>query len=494
MSEENKNFLYEKVKINDYKAFAYYYDILIQQIKILFRLDSNNRIIRIEGGVRTLYEYAKNPGTVNLNYFFHPQKKSRFIELAEKIQNEVISILNNDKNFLEKKELFNFVYKEIYRNSMRNKIDDNSLNLLNEYNNYLKSKFGIKSTGSGIPLNSDIENYDTSEDFEIEINNNSNKENSKATDNSNKTFVEAINETSDLLDKEPSTMIDNYIESNKKTEENSQNKNVSLENEERVNIREKLANENNDLNNALKEDLIVSRDDLENIIKRLDKIDETFDVKNTNKLFSEMKNIKNETDILYKDTSEKAKNITKDYETFTKQWVVKDLKTKVDNLKNQIITFNVVYIVMIVLDIGAIIGCVLFNIWGLPKLFEKEILSFWQHFSAGILFTAPVLTTLLWLTRYFNRRIHECVHLKEDYENKYINMLVFDGFKDKISSYGKEATYEYIIKVINRITENPTSCLSKGKSDMIPSTEVAEIIKAVLPTIYNSKNDENNKE
>ena len=267
-------------------------------------------------------------------------------------------------------------------------------------------------------------------------------------------------------------------------------------NEQGSSTNSKVINKSNDYNklneriNKIENISTKESNDYNAIIKSINQLKKLHNTKNLELLTSEIESTKTKIDELYKDTEETSKKISEDYTTFTKQWVVKDLKTKADNLETQREFYAQWYTWMIIIDIAVVIGCVALNMWGLPKLFNAETLSFWQHFSAGVLLTAPLLTIILWLTRYFNRRVHECVHLKEDYENKYLTMLVFDGFKDKISAYGDKAIYEYIMKVISRITENPTNCLSRHKSDMIPATEVSEIIKSILPVQYNSKTDE----
>ena len=81
-------------------------------------------------------------------------------------------------------------------------------------------------------------------------------------------------------------------------------------------------------------------------------------------------------DTLFDETSETVKKMTGDYETRTKQWVVKDLKSKADELEKQRIWHTGFYIGMIVINIFVIITCVLLNIFGLPKLLPEETLTF----------------------------------------------------------------------------------------------------------------------
>ncbi len=47
------------------------------------------------------------------------------------------------------------------------------------------------------------------------------------------------------------------------------------------------------------------------------------------------------------------------------------------------------------------------------------------------------------------------------------------------------------MSVIKRITETPTDCLSRKKSDSIPAKEIAELMRAVQPfTQQGGRNDE----
>ena len=231
-----------------------------------------------------------------------------------------------------------------------------------------------------------------------------------------------------------------------------------------------------DIESKLKE-----ADTLHDIKSKLKELEVLYNTNNIGELTEDLIAKQKTLDTLFNETSETAKKITGDYETLTKQWVVQDFKSKVDILEEQRKGYSNWYVGMIIINIVVIIACVLLNIFGLPKLLPEETLTFWQHFSAGVLLTTPVVATLFWLTRYFNRRVHELIHLKEDYEHKYLAMLVFDGFKETVKSYDEKVAHEYLMKVISTITENPTHCLSRKKTDKIPTTEIADIIKLIKP-------------
>ena len=223
---------------------------------------------------------------------------------------------------------------------------------------------------------------------------------------------------------------------------------------------------------------IKDADILHDIKSKLEELEDLYNINNIGELTVALIAKKTALDTLFDETSETAKKMTGDYETLTKQWVVQDFKSKADELEKQREGYAKWYVGMIFISIGIIIVCVLLNIFGLPKFFGKP-LTFWEHFSTGVLLTTPVVATLFWLTRYFNRRVHELIHLKEDYEHKYLAMLVFDGFKETVKSYDENAAHEYLMKVISTITENPTHCLSRKKTDKSPMTEAIELVKSV---------------
>ena len=224
---------------------------------------------------------------------------------------------------------------------------------------------------------------------------------------------------------------------------------------------------------------IKDADILHDIKSKLEELEDLYNINNIGELTEDLIAKQTVLNTLFDETTETAKKITGDYETLTKQWVVQDFKSKSDELEKQRKGYAKWYVGMIFISIGIIIACVLLNIFGLPKLLPEETLTFWQHFSAGVLLTTPVVATLFWLTRYFNRRVHELIHLKEDYEHKYLAMLVFDGFKGTVKSYSEDAGHEYLMKVISTITENPTHCLSRKKTDKSPMTEAIELVKSV---------------
>lgn len=205
---------------------------------------------------------------------------------------------------------------------------------------------------------------------------------------------------------------------------------------------------------------------------KLDTLD-TESIQNiTNEARDSLENVKK----LEEETKEKSEKITTDYENFAKQYFIKDFNEKSTKLEEECKCYFWCYVAMIGANIAIVVGI---NLRVVPQIIENP--SIVERLGVGFLVTTPILIMLLWLTRYFNRRVHELIHLKEEYEHKYITMLVFDTFKEKVEVYGKKAEYEYLMKVIDTITKNPTGCLTKQKADNIPTNEIAELIKAIQP-------------
>ena len=84
---------------------------------------------------------------------------------------------------------------------------------------------------------------------------------------------------------------------------------------------------------------------------------------------------------------------------------------------------------------------------------------------------SPALILSVWGVRYFNRRIHETVHLIEEYENKAIILMSFESYSERLKVLGgtdQAALLKYTEKVSHIITESPTYALHRKKTDKIP--------------------------
>ena len=83
-----------------------------------------------------------------------------------------------------------------------------------------------------------------------------------------------------------------------------------------------------------------------------------------------------------------------------------------------------------------------------------------------------------WGARFFNRRVHESVHLAEEYSHRATLLDMFEILKNSVDD--KDHQKEILNKIITALTENPTECLNKKKADKIPTEliELAKILKS----------------
>lgn len=120
---------------------------------------------------------------------------------------------------------------------------------------------------------------------------------------------------------------------------------------------------------------------------------------------------------------------------------------------------------MLALDIAVLIGTIF-----LPL--SDSSTNFWEILGQHIVKISPIMILLLWGTRYFNRRIHETVHLIEEYEHKAIVLKSFTSYSEQLklldTSTEKTALLKYTEKVSHIITESPTHALTRKKTDKLP--------------------------
>ena len=95
----------------------------------------------------------------------------------------------------------------------------------------------------------------------------------------------------------------------------------------------------------------------------------------------------------------------------------------------------------------------------------------WTDLASYSVTVTPALILSVWGVRYFNRRIHETVHLIEEYENKAIILMSFESYSERLKVLGgsdQAALLKYTEKVSHIITESPTYALHRKKTDKIP--------------------------
>ena len=133
-------------------------------------------------------------------------------------------------------------------------------------------------------------------------------------------------------------------------------------------------------------------------------------------------------------------------------------------------------------------------ITGLVIIIISPIHTEYQDMSLPLLFftkftvSTTVMMAIFWVARFFNRRIHESIHLKEEYEYRELLMNSLESIKNILS---EEDRPYHLNQVLRKIIENPNYALSRSKSDKIP-TELLALLQNT-PTNNNptNKSDDN---
>ena len=117
----------------------------------------------------------------------------------------------------------------------------------------------------------------------------------------------------------------------------------------------------------------------------------------------------------------------------------------------------------------------------LEALLTTTPANVWESLGQHAVRISPIMILLLWGTRYFNRRIHETVHLIEEYEHKAIVLKSFPSYSAQLKSLDtpeKTALLKYTEKVSHIITESPTHALTRKKTDKLPMEFVQALNQA----------------
>lgn len=159
---------------------------------------------------------------------------------------------------------------------------------------------------------------------------------------------------------------------------------------------------------------------------------------------------------------------------------------KVNNLEKNLNKFSKTFILMVIIDIIAIIGLFCLNM-SLTQLKNDNI-----FFDIRIsILSIGIIGLLLWITKYFNRRTHETVQLKEDYEHKSLVLSSFLSYSkelEKLSETDKQFLLDYISKVSSTINKSPASNLNKRKGDNTPIEDLSELLSHLSGLINSKKN------
>ena len=140
---------------------------------------------------------------------------------------------------------------------------------------------------------------------------------------------------------------------------------------------------------------------------------------------------------------------------------------------------------MILIDIAVLLGfysLTSIDVSIIPLEIKMKALptNAWEILSPLVL-TSPIMILLLWGTRYFNRRIHETVHLIEEYEHKAIVLKSFPSYSAQLGLLDtpeKTALLKYTEKVSHIITESPNHALTRKKTDKLPMEFVQALNQA----------------
>ena len=113
-------------------------------------------------------------------------------------------------------------------------------------------------------------------------------------------------------------------------------------------------------------------------------------------------------------------------------------------------------------------------------LIENIKIGLYSLFLSGILF---------WVTKYYNRRIHETIQLIEDYQHKSLVLKSFNSYSKEIERLSKdnpEFLLDYLRKVSSTINISPALDLNKRKADNSPVEDMKDILLQ-LGTLSNLK-------
>lgn len=147
---------------------------------------------------------------------------------------------------------------------------------------------------------------------------------------------------------------------------------------------------------------------------------------------------------------------------------------KVEKLEDDVRTYSLGFKICVFLTILAIMGSIAFNIFVVEGNLAR-LIQFTISFSS-------ILALSLWLAKYYNRRIHETIQLKEDYEHKRILLSTFKAYGEQIQHLLKDnpsPLLDFTKQVSNAINKNPADSLNKKKGDKIPIADVIELTSAI---------------
>ena len=136
--------------------------------------------------------------------------------------------------------------------------------------------------------------------------------------------------------------------------------------------------------------------------------------------------------------------------------------------------FNILYI----MGFFVVLGVLGFSVYTVMNNDFKSTVFTPYIFAIRVMSSITLTMIAFWGARFFNRRIHESVHLAEEYSHRATLLDMFETLKNSVDD--KDHQKEILNKIITALTENPTECLNKKKADKIP-TELIELAKILNP-------------
>ena len=221
------------------------------------------------------------------------------------------------------------------------------------------------------------------------------------------------------------------------------------------------------------------QNDLNNLIDKKNKIDEIYiNIENIYNNISS-KNINYENIVLatfFDDEVERLKiDLNGNLNTINNSNATSNKsKSFIKNIFNIKLGYTKKFGFMIFIDIVFIVLLLGLNLFH-PNFVDLKII---QNIKIGLssLFISGIL---FWVTKYYNRRIHETVQLIEDYQHKSLVLKSFNSYSKEIERLSKdnpEFLLDYLRKVSSTINRSPALDLNKRKADNSPVEDMKDIL------------------
>lgn len=228
---------------------------------------------------------------------------------------------------------------------------------------------------------------------------------------------------------------------------------------------------------------------IEKYDKDINKVNDCFEKTDYKELKNKLDNVNAVYDKI-KQQEEKINSIHNDIITKNTAIINSELAAyfnqKVNDLEKNLNKFSKTFIFMVIVDIISIIGLFCLNM-SLTN-FKNDNIFFDIRIS---ILSIGIIGLSLWITKYFNRRTHETVQLKEDYEHKSLVLSSFLSYSkelEKLSETDKQFLLDYISKVSSTINKSPASNLNKRKGDNTPIEDLSELLSHLSGLINSKKN------